>query len=119
MRDSTPAASLIGRVTASSVRFTPSTMRAKSPLCRLTSARACSRPARAASTSVVVSATSILIESMAVLRLFLISLKSPWKWSVIRGGMSPLLMRSTYSAATFSGPITASSVALTPSITSR
>ncbi len=51
---------------------------------------------------------------MHLLRLFLISLKSPLYSSVIFGGISPLLMRSTYSAATFSGPITASSVSFTP-----
>jgi len=47
------------------------------------------------------------------------SLKSPLNRSVILGGMSPLLIRSMYSAATLSGPITASSVALTPSMTRR
>jgi len=56
---------------------------------------------------------------MHALRLFLISLKSPRYWSAIFGGMSPFAIRSTYSAATFSGPITASSVAFTPSTIAR
>ena len=54
--------------------------------------------------------------SMQELRLFLILLKSPLYVLVIFGGMSPLEMRSTYAAVTFKGPITASSVALRPSI---
>ena len=57
--------------------------------------------------------------AMQVLTLFFSSLKSPCQVSVIVGGMSPLLMRSTYSAETLSGAITASSVALTPSMTLR
>ena len=79
------------------------------------SARVASLPSTAALTSRFASATSALTLSMQLFRLFLISLKSPLYLSVILGGMSPFEIRSTYSAATFSGPITASSVWLTPS----
>jgi hypothetical protein len=51
--------------------------------------------------------------------LFFSSLKSPCQVSVILGGRSPLLIRSTYSAEMFSGSMTASSVRLMPSTTSR
>ena len=64
-----------------------------------------------------VSATSRPMESMQTFRLFLISLKSPWYVSVILGGMSPFEMRSTYSADTFKGLMTLSSVRLKPSMT--
>ena len=52
--------------------------------------------------------------SMQALRLFLISLKSPLYSSVIFAGMSPLLIRSTYSAVTLIGPTKASIRSLTP-----
>ena len=74
---STPAASWMGAMVASSVRFTPSTIFLKSPWCLSESARIASRPATAASARAKASATSRLMASMQVLRLFLRVLKSP------------------------------------------
>ncbi len=108
------AATFKGPITASRVSFTPSTTWRKSPRCFVASARVSSFPFTAASDSRFASETSKFTASIHVFRLFLISLKSPLYESVIFGGMSPLDILSTYSAATFRGPITASSVSFTP-----
>ena len=114
IRSTYSAATLSGPMTASRVAFTPSTILRKSPRCFVASARVSSFPSTAATDKRLASSTRSETESIHWFRLFLISLKSPLYESVIFGGISPFEIRSTYSAATFRGPITASSVSLIP-----
>ncbi len=86
-----------------------------SPVYLSASARTLNLPAIAALISTSRSWFRKWTTSISALRLFLISLKSPLYVSVILGGMSPLEMRSTYSADTFRGLITASSIPFSPS----
>src|ERR1039457_5195702 len=112
MRSTYSAETFNGLMTLSRARLKPSITLRKSPSCLAASLRTASLPSNIACLSVRPSPTIRLMESMQTFRLFLISLKSPTYVSVIFGGMSPLEMRSTYSAETFNGLITESSIPL-------
>ncbi|TEB06440.1 hypothetical protein Pmgp_03730 [Pelotomaculum propionicicum] len=116
---STAISSSTGSVTASIKPFMPQTSSLQSPVKAAASPRASSRPSLTARIRLSTSLSRPLTASIQPFTLFLISLKSPLYSSVIFGGMSPLEIRSTYSAATLRGPITASRVLLTPSTTLR
>src|SRR6056297_3698881 len=114
IRSTYSAVTFNGPITASRQSFTPVTIPAHLPPNLSESPRVSSFPSTAASVSILASSTNPFTARIHLLRLFLTSLKSPLYSSVISSGMSPALIRSTYSAVTLNGPITLSSVPLTP-----
>ena len=96
--------------------FTPPTSSPQPPANAEVSPRVSSFPSTMALLRSSVSFNRPFITLVQALRLFFTSLKSPWYSSVISSGMSPLEMRSTYSAVTFMGATRASSISLMLSI---
>ena len=106
--------SCIGVTNPSSVSFMPWMISRNLPWNRVSSALVSSSPSAAAFARVVLSPNQAVdgVDALVEVVLDLVEVAVVVVGDLL--GMSPLEMRSTYSAATFSGPTKASSVALKP-----